>query len=92
MRLDRVLPYLGRPDVNTLVKAAGGEELAVRGEGDTVDRLRVLRQGVNAGAPLHIPQPHSRVERSTSTGRKQHLTEASDHVIIHITHYGDPAT
>lgn len=59
------LTTLSTPDVNTLVKTAGREELAVRTERHRIDRFGVLRQRVDALASLYVPQTYRGVERCT---------------------------
>lgn len=60
--------YRGVPDVNTLVKGAAGQVLPVGAEGHAVHGFLVLGQGVNANAPLHVPQPHRRVKGGAGRG------------------------
>jgi hypothetical protein len=75
--------HLGRPDVDALVEAARGQELAVGGESDTVHRLSVLGEGVDASPSLHIPQPHRRVKRRTAD-RPQSRTQLSKNIYCDI--------
>ena len=41
-----------------LIGRTGSDIFAVGGKGDAVDGLRVLGERVDAGAVLHVPQPH----------------------------------
>ena len=49
--------------MNALVERTRGQVLAVRREGDRVDRLLVSGERVKRDSPLNIPQPHGGVER-----------------------------
>ena len=55
------------PDVQVAVEAAAGQQLAVGREGHRVDRLRVLRQVVQARPRLRVPQPGPQAPRSAHT-------------------------
>ena len=49
--------------MNALVERTRGQVLAVRREGDRVDRLLVSGERVKRDSPLNIPQPHGGVKR-----------------------------
>lgn len=54
--------YRGVPDVDTLIKGAAGQVLAVGAEGHAVHGFLVLGQRVDTHASLHVPQSHRRVK------------------------------
>ena len=56
------LSALRAPDVDTFVETAAGQELPVRREGHTVDRLLVPGESVDTVPSLHVPQPHGGVK------------------------------
>lgn len=52
--------------MDTLIKGAASQVLAIRAEGHTVDGFLVLGQRVNTNPSLDIPQSHCRVERGAA--------------------------
>lgn len=57
--------YRGVPNVDTFIKGAARQVLAVGAVGHAVDRFLVLGQRVNTNTSLDIPQSHRRVKRGT---------------------------
>lgn len=55
--------YRGVPNVDTLIKGAAGQVLAVGAEGHAVYGFLVLGQRVDANPSLDVPQSNRRVER-----------------------------
>jgi hypothetical protein len=57
--------HLDRPDVKPLVKGAGGQVLAIRGESQRVNRLPMTGQRVQALARINVPNLDPGVKRGT---------------------------
>lgn len=57
------LSRLCAPNVHTLVKAARGQMLAIRTEGNGINGFRMLRKRMYATATFHIPKTHGGIKR-----------------------------